>query len=161
MDKKELFKKCLKFVLQWEGGFVNDKDDKGGATNKGITQRTYNSYRKNKGKAVRSVACISDDEVEDIYYSMYWIPAGCDKMNPKFAALCFDTAVNMGVGVVPATGMTRNAEFLKAASYLYPEKYIAAKKAKYEKFAKYGNQKKFLNGWLNRLSALEKFIKTL
>ena len=83
------------------------------------------------------------------------------KQVTNFQVITFDTAVNMGVGVVKATGMTRNTEFLKAAQYTYPEKYIAAKKAKYYEFAKYGNQKKFLNGWLNRLNDMEKFIKTL
>lgn len=29
--------KLVPFILQWEGGFVNDPDDLGGATNKGIT----------------------------------------------------------------------------------------------------------------------------
>lgn len=157
----KLFEKCLKQVLKWEGGYVNDPDDRGGATNKGITQSTYNRYLKAKGQQSKSVKNISDAEVKEIYYKNYWLAAGCDKMTPKFAALCFDTAVNMGVGVVKTTGMTRNTEFLKAAQYTYPEKYIAAKKAKYYEFAKYGNQKKFLNGWLNRLNDMEKFIKTL
>ncbi len=115
----------------------------------------------NKGQRSKPVINISDAEVKEIYYKNYWLVAGCDKMTPKFAALCFDTAVNMGVEIVKATGMTRNTEFLKAAQYTYPEKYIAAKKAKYYEFTKYGNQKKFLNGWLNRLNDMEKFIKTL
>ena len=74
-------------------------------------------------------------------------------MSKQFAVLAFDTAVNMGVG--------RVAQFLKAAEYKFPEKYIEAKRAKYYEFAKYGNQKKFLNGWMNRLNAVAKFIQTL
>ena len=161
MQNNELFKKALAFVLKWEGGFVNDPDDKGGATNKGITQYTYNSYLKSKGMQTKSVRNITQAEVEEIYYKQYWLKSGCEKMSKKFAVLCFDTAVNMGTGIVKATGMTRNEEFLKAAEYKFPEKYIEAKRAKYYEFAKYGNQKKFLNGWLNRLNAVAKFIQTL
>ena len=29
-------KKLVPFILKWEGGFVNDPDDLGGATNKGV-----------------------------------------------------------------------------------------------------------------------------
>lgn len=161
MQNNELFKKALAFVLKWEGGFVNDPDDKGGATNKGITQNTYNSYLKSKGMQAKSVRYITQAEVEDVYYKQYWLKSGCEKMSKKFAVLCFDTAVNMGTGIVKATGMTRNEEFLKAAEYKFPEKYIEAKRAKYYEFAKYGNQKKFLNGWLNRLNAVAKFIQIL
>lgn len=157
----ELFEKCLKQVLKWEGGYVNDPDDNGGATKMGITQYTYNAFLKRKGLALKPVKNISYDEVKEIYYTQYWLKSGCDKMSKQFAALCFDTAVNMGTEVVKATGMTRNAEFLKAAQYKYPAKYIAAKREKYFAFARVGNQRKYLNGWLNRLNDMEKFIKTL
>ena len=39
-------KKLIPFLLKWEGGFVNDPVDLGGATNKGITIKTFISYRK-------------------------------------------------------------------------------------------------------------------
>ena len=143
---EELFKKALDFVLKWEGGYVNNPHDRGGATNKGITQYTYNAWLKSKGLANRNVRYITQDEVEQIYYKNYWLKAGCDKMSPKFALLAFDTAVNMG--------LARVNQFLKAAQWKYPEKFIEARRAKYLEFAKYGNQKIFLQGWLNRLNAL-------
>ncbi len=33
--------KLLPFILRWEGGFVNDPADLGGATNKGVTIATW------------------------------------------------------------------------------------------------------------------------
>lgn len=41
--------KLKPFILKWEGGFVSDPADLGGATNKGVTIGTYKEYRKKKG----------------------------------------------------------------------------------------------------------------
>lgn len=149
----DLFKKALEFVLKWEGGYVNNPNDKGGATNKGITQYTFNAWLKSKGLPTRNIKFITDSEVYDIYYEQYWKRAGCEKMSAKFAVLVFDTAVNMG--------LARVNQFLKIAEWKYPEKFIAAREAKYREFAKYGNQKIFFKGWLNRLNDLKKFIEVL
>lgn len=35
--------KLVPFILKWEGGFVDDPDDLGGATNKGVTIGTWKS----------------------------------------------------------------------------------------------------------------------
>ena len=144
----ETFKQGLKFVLKWEGGYVNNPNDKGGATNKGITQNTYNSWLKSQGKASKDVRNITDSEVEQIYYKNYWLAAGCDKMSKDFALLAFDTAVNMGV--------SRVQEFLKAAEWKYPDKFILARAQKYNEFANVASQRGFLHGWLNRLFDLKK-----
>jgi len=37
------FAAALPFVLRWEGGYVDHPDDPGGRTNKGVTQKTYDS----------------------------------------------------------------------------------------------------------------------
>ena len=68
MDELLNFKKALKFVLKWEGGYVNNPHDKGGATNKGITQNTYNTWLKSLSLAPRDVKNITQEEVEQIYY---------------------------------------------------------------------------------------------
>lgn len=36
-------RKLAPFILKWEGGFVNDPDDLGGATNMGVTIGTWKS----------------------------------------------------------------------------------------------------------------------
>lgn len=147
----ETFKQALKFVLKWEGGFSENKNDYGGRTNKGITQNTYNSWLKSQGKSSKDVRNITDAEVQEIYYKNYWLAAGCDKMSKDFALLAFDTAVNMGV--------SRVQEFLKAAQWKYPDKFILARAEKYNEFANVASQRGFLHGWLNRLFDLKKEIE--
>ena len=96
MDKN--FDKMLQFVLKPEGGYINDPNDLGGETNKGITYKTYNAYRKSKNLPARSVKYIIDSEVKEIYYNNYYKAVGADKIKKtKLAAIMFDTAVNMGV----------------------------------------------------------------
>ena len=151
MATMDCFNKALQFVLKWEGGYSNNPNDKGGATNKGITQNTYNTWLSSKGQNHKDVRHITDSEVKQIYYNNYWLKAGCPNMSDKFAIIAFDTAVNMGVG--------RVAEFLKAAEYKYPDKFLLARIKKYNEFAKVGNQKVFLVGWLNRVFDLQKFIQ--
>lgn len=41
--------KLAPFILQWEGGFVNDSDDLGVTTNMGVTIGTYEAYCRKKG----------------------------------------------------------------------------------------------------------------
>ena len=149
----ELFNQVLHFVLNQEGGFVNDPADKGGATNKGITQGTYDAYRKGHKLPFQTVKNITDAEVANIYYNNYWLKAGCDKMTPVFAVISFDTAVNMGVG--------RVKEFMQVAKYKSTDKFLLARIGKYVEFAQNGNQKKFLLGWLNRVFKLIDFTKTI
>lgn len=149
----DIFQKALSFVLKWEGGYVNNPNDKGGATNMGITQYTYNSRLVSQGKTRKDVKFISFAEVKEIYYKNYWLQTGCDKMTKVFAVICFDTAVNMGI--------SRVREFLKIANWTDTEKFLNAREAKYREFATYGNQKIFLQGWLNRLNALRKFVKEI
>lgn len=67
--------KLKPFILKWEGGFVNDKKDLGGATNKGVTLKTYKDYCEKKGKAVPTVEDLknlSDEEWTDILRTYFW-----------------------------------------------------------------------------------------
>lgn len=64
----------IPFILKWEGGYVNDPVDKGGATNKGITLRTFTEHRTAKGKtaSIEQLKNISHSEWREIMKSLYW-----------------------------------------------------------------------------------------
>lgn len=89
---------ALKLTLKFEGGFVNHPSDPGGATNKGITQKTYNSFRIKQRLATKSVEFITDTEVHELYHNMYWKPCKAELMKLPLAVVQFDTAVLFGVG---------------------------------------------------------------
>lgn len=81
--------KLAPLILKWEGGFVNDPDDLGGATNKGVTIATYTQYRKSKGLPIPSVddlKNISNDEWMDILKSLYWNRWKADNINSQAVA---------------------------------------------------------------------------
>ncbi len=95
-----MFETALAFVLRWEGGYSDHPQDPGGATNYGITQRTYDAWRKRQGLPTRPVREISMEEVQAIYRDRYWkpLPARYAEKDPALALALFDFAVNSGVG---------------------------------------------------------------
>ncbi len=74
------FDRSLAFVLKMEGGYVNDPDDSGGATNFGVTQKNYDKWRTDQGLDPLPVNLISVDEVRVIYRTQYWQKAQCDDL---------------------------------------------------------------------------------
>lgn len=65
------YRKLKPFVLKWEGGFVNDKNDLGGATNKGITLAAFRTAY-GKYKSVSDLKNITDSQWEHIFKTYYW-----------------------------------------------------------------------------------------
>jgi lysozyme family protein len=95
---KSNFDRALVAVLKHEGGYVNDPQDPGGATNKGITFRTYNSWLKSQGKKNKNVKNITDREVASIYKHQYWDAIKGDQLPSGVDYCVFDYAVNSGPG---------------------------------------------------------------
>ncbi len=91
------FERSLKNVLVHEGGYVNHPKDPGGATNYGVTQRVYDSYRSKIGQAKRSVRQITFEERDNIYREQYWEPIHGDELPVGVSYVVFDGAVNSGV----------------------------------------------------------------
>lgn len=79
-----------------EGGYVNHPKDPGGATNRGVTQRVYDMYRRAHGLAVRSVRDLTEAERLDIYRTRYWDVIKGDMLPPGVDYVVYDGAVNSG-----------------------------------------------------------------
>ena len=87
----------LDWLLEEEGGWSNHPSDRGGATMYGITQSTYNAWRKKKGRPAQPVRLVSKEEAKELYNEEYWKAASCDKLPWPINYLTFDAAVNSGV----------------------------------------------------------------
>lgn len=93
---QENFEQCTSWILIHEGGYVNHPKDPGGATNRGVIQRTYDGYRRRKGLPTQSVRQITDDEVHDIYRSQYWNAVEGDMLPSGLDYAMYDFAINSG-----------------------------------------------------------------
>ena len=165
------YKDALRFVLRWEGGFVDDPADRGGRTNKGVTQATYDSYRKRQSQSPKDVLHITDDEVADIYESMYWKRARCHLLRDRLAFCHFDTAINMGPNravriIQRSTGCTEDGIFGPGTQKACEDcdlgqaliAYCDIREGLYRRFASRPRQDRFLKGWMNRLNSLRRTL---
>ena len=101
MSKVELL---LPKILKWEGGFVNDPADSGGATNKGVTLATYRKWcklHKMPVPTVNDLKAISNDTVLAILKEFYWDKMQGDLIkNQSIANLCVNTLWGSGTGYI-------------------------------------------------------------
>lgn len=164
--------KLSPFILQWEGGFVNDPDDLGGATNKGVTIGTYEAYCRKKGypkPTVERLKNLSNQEWEEILKSMYWDRWRADEIkNQSVANILVDWVWASGVhgikkpqdlvGVIP-DGIVGQKTIAAVNSKNQVELFEAIKDARIafidDICRKRPANNKFRKGWLNRINNLK------
>jgi lysozyme family protein len=161
---------ALRFVLRWEGGFVDHPNDPGGRTNKGVTQKVYDGWRARQALPARDVKVMDDAELQAIYAADYWVPPRCDLLGSPLDLVQFDTAVNMGVSravrfLQTGIGCPVDGDFgpgtERALALCDVGSTVAAYCQQREAFYRGLVQRKpqmgvFLRGWMNRLNALRK-----
>lgn len=175
-----MFDKILPIVLKFEGGYVNDPNDSGGATNFGVTQKTYNLFRKAQKVSPQDVRYITQDEVHKIYES-FFRDSFSDRFvgtHPRTALVHFDFSINAGtaqaaktlqravggllidgiIGPKTLAGVNLSDDLSLALDYLN-------QREKYYRLISDGStiqrekNKKFLKGWLWRNNKLKVIVK--
>ncbi|MEM0985464.1 MAG: glycosyl hydrolase 108 family protein [Pseudomonadota bacterium] len=173
-DEYNRFKRCHDVMRVYEGGYVDHPDDPGGATNQGVTQRTYDTFRQKQGKPPQSVRNISEHEVEQIYFEGYWRAGHCHRMPDDASALTlFDACVNHGLrqamrfiqrgaglppsGVDGYFGPTTLAAVERTDEGLLVDRALDARWAFYEKIMTRNRRlEAFRRGWKNRVDSMRK-----
>lgn len=164
-----MFYEAVNTILDEEGGFVNDPADSGGATNRGIIQKTYDAYRTRKGLPTRSVRYSTKIEAIEIYEGI-WRDCKASELLNGPNLVHFDFAVNAGNGraaltLQKAVDVTQDGiigpKTIAAANTLPPEvlvkTYSDLRRDFYNVLAtKRPKDKKFLKGWLARVDRVEK-----
>ena len=164
--------KLLLFIEQWEGGYVNDPNDLGGATNKGVTLKTWQSvgYDKNGDGKIDEEdlkRITSQDLVTVVLRPYYWNRCQGDRIQSQAIANIFvDWAWLTGVITIKFTqkivGVKEDGivgeqtlraineadekqlfERIKAERIAHIEQICKARPA----------NNRFKKGWLNRIAA--------
>ena len=169
------FHECYKIIRKLEGGYVNDPDDNGGATQSGITQETYDNWLEAGGESTRPVKNITEAEIEEIY-SDYWRDCKASYCMPPLDLLIFDCAINsgarraikllqrcLGVGedgiFGPMTHGALHEEMAAMGIEHVCEMYLQERQWWYlEIVRRNASQRKFLDGWMNRLDHLRNYV---
>lgn len=159
------------FIQKWEGGFVDDPLDNGGATNMGVTIATFESYCRKKGyprPTVDRLRGISKDTAMDILKTMYWDRWRADDIeSQRIANVLVDWVWASGAwgikipqrllgvkedGIVgPKTLSKLNAQ----DPTLFFNRLIEERVNFVESIVNnHPSQKRFLKGWLNRIHNL-------
>lgn len=148
MQYDENFELLMNYIFKSEGGFSDRKNDLGGRTNKGVTQSTYNAWRKKKGLNQKDVKDISIEEAKQLYYEEFWLPTGASKVKDlREGYLLFDTAINSGP-------YEAKRLYEKSNGNIY--KFLNDRKTYYDNLIRRKPlQEENRQGWYNRLKDVE------
>ena len=169
------FEKIFDYLLKVEGGYSNDKHDKGGKTKYGITEEDAREFGY-KG----DMQDLTKDFAKNIYLKKYYLGNKLDKViNNKVAlSVCDFIATGGAWGSKKAQAALNELGFDLRVDGILGEKSLAAlnevDEAKFlEKYhdlqrryyrvlaANKPSQKKFLTGWLNRVDRKENYLKEM
>jgi lysozyme family protein len=91
----ENFDRCFRFILQFEGGFVNDPRDPGGPTNLGITQATLSAFL-GRQATIAEVRALTPAKAALIYRAKFWDHVNGDNLPEGIDLAVFDFGVQSG-----------------------------------------------------------------
>lgn len=179
------YRDAINKVLEHERGFVHHPNDRGGPTNWGVTQSTYDQYMTSvTGKPYRStieeIKKMPIGNALTIYKTLYWDKMQGDKIRKySIATAIFDQAINRGV-----SSAVKQAQKVLKEKFSYPtisvdgvvgpqtltalntvdekkflDNYLQESISFYNKIVQNNpTQSVFLRGWLNRVESLRNYV---
>lgn len=177
------FGRCMAFVRPWEGGFVDDPKDPGGATRYGISLRFLRGVALDLGDVdgdgdidANDILSLTQAQAENLYRVKFWDSLDLDGLPQVWRLPVFDAAVNMGtaravkvcqeticdlgppVVVDGILGPITRESAKVVAAYREREicdRYCLHRLSHYSKIvAANGDLARFLRGWINRVVSL-------
>ena len=168
------FEKIFDYLLKVEGGYSDDKNDKGGKTKYGIIEEEARDFGY-KG----NMQDLTKDFAKNIYLKKYYLGNKLDKVvNDKVALSICDWAVNSGrngtKNVQVALNQINGSDLvvdgiignktLEALNSVDSEKFLEVyhnlQRIYYKKKVEADNtQKRFFDGWINRVEIKEQYLK--
>lgn len=157
-------------LIEREGGYVDHKDDRGGATSMGITLDTLRSWRNDNSLTPKDVQKLTEAEAREIYTKLYY-EAGKVAQAPELVReALFDACVNHGIRrawkllqraaneqgcnlvVDGKPGIKTFAALDKCGEKTLYRDFIRERHLFYDAIVQNDpSQKVFLAGWMNRL----------
>lgn len=158
MKYPQQFLDLMTFMFDHEGkGYTNDPDDLGGPTKMGVTLDAVKDYYRTRPQLGRDWRSITENDVKNltqdqalkIYYEDYYLRSGADKRKDiRDSYLLFDTAVQNGA-------YTAKKWYKENGDNFYDV--IHGRLKHYERRKEeVPSQKKYIEGWINRLKDVEK-----
>ena len=162
--------KLLPIILQWEGGFVNDPLDRGGATNMGVTLQTWRScgYDLDGDGDIDKddVKILEKSDVQIVLKKYYWNRWKADQIeNQSVANILVDWVWASGAwGIkipqrlleLKQDGVVGPKTLEKVNSYNQEELFNLIKQARLDFVdgivSRDPSQKRFEKGWKNRIN---------
>ncbi|WP_304177888.1 glycosyl hydrolase 108 family protein [Leptotrichia trevisanii] len=168
------FEKIFDYLLKVEGGYSDDKHDKGGKTKYGIIEEEARDFGY-KG----DMQDLTIDFAKNIYLKKYYLGNKLDKVNNGKVALSIcDWAVNSGRNGIKNAQAALNRidganldvdgiignKTLEALNAVNPDKFLEVyhnlQRIYYRgKVEADSTQEKFFDGWMNRIARKEEYLK--
>lgn len=163
------FDQAIPLILKHEGGYIDDKDDLGGATNRGIIFKIFKLYAEQLGlePTKEALKTLTEAQAKQIYKLQFWDKMRGDAiLDQQVANIIFDGFVNCGTNGIKiaqrVAGVDQDgvigAKSLATINAAAPR--ILFDGIKDERIRYYHmiaerreKNKKFLKGWLNRINS--------
>ena len=164
------FNKAIAFTMAMEGGTNPDLLDRGGFTNHGISSKQYPDL---------DIGGLTIDDAVAIYFKDYWQANKCEAFTSPLSCVLFDTSVNCGQKsaalwmqtAVSTMGSEISIDGIVGAETILEtramndravlEGIVARRLERYVNLINhYPEQARFIKGWINRVSAMLKYVRS-